>query len=97
MAAKVFGTIFVIADQQTLDCSIVRACPRDWWIVTASIYNAKFRPYPIEAVIRYFVVTVGGSGRTIFDHFKPVDDFYATPRCALAWSVKWRAAAGVKC
>jgi hypothetical protein len=44
MAAKVFGTIFVIADQQTLDCSIVRACPRDWWIVTASIYNAKFRP-----------------------------------------------------
>jgi hypothetical protein len=43
MAAKVLGTIFVIADQQTLDCSIVRACPRDWWIVTASIYNAKFR------------------------------------------------------
>jgi hypothetical protein len=35
MAAKVFGTIFVMADQQTLDCSIVRACPRDWWIVTA--------------------------------------------------------------
>ncbi len=52
MAAKVFGTIFVIADQQTLDCSIVRACPLDWWIVTASmlatalssqLYNAKFR------------------------------------------------------
>jgi hypothetical protein len=53
MAAKVFGTIFVIADQQALNCSIVRTCPWDWWIVTASmlatalssqLYNAKFRP-----------------------------------------------------
>jgi hypothetical protein len=53
VAAKVLGTIFVIADQQTLDCSIVRACPWEGWIVTASmlatalssqLYNAKFRP-----------------------------------------------------
>jgi hypothetical protein len=53
VAAKVLGTIFVIADQQTLDCSIVCACPWDWWIVAASalatalssqLYNAKFRP-----------------------------------------------------
>ena len=53
MAAKVFGTIFVIADQQTLDCSIVRAFPWDWLDrrrldarggSIVSLYNAKFRP-----------------------------------------------------
>jgi hypothetical protein len=47
---------------------------------SSQVCDAKFHPYPVEAVIRYFTVAAIGIGRVVFKRFKPIDDFDATLR-----------------
>ena len=42
--------------------------------------DAKFRPYPAEAVIRYLTVVASRLGRMVFKRFKPINDVDATFR-----------------
>ena len=37
--------------------------------------EAQFRPEPTKVMGLYLVVSPDGSGRVIFDHFQPIDDF----------------------